>query len=96
MPLAELAKVRTDEGRNSILRTDQARRVVVSYQFADEILDSQPLLDAARAQVRTMVQDLVLPRRLHHRDRRGRNRRDLLLDDGNRGGADLHGPGLAL
>ena len=61
VPLAELAKVRTDEGRNSILRTDQARRVVVSYQFADEILDSQPLLDAARAQVRTMVQDLVLP-----------------------------------
>ena len=59
VPLAELAKVRTDEGRNSILRTDQARRVVVSYQFADEILDSQPLLDAARAQVRTM--DLVLP-----------------------------------
>ena len=61
VPLAELAKVRTDEGRNSILRTDQARRVVVSYQFTDEILDSQPLLDAARAQVRTMVQDLVLP-----------------------------------
>ena len=61
VPLAELAKVRTDEGRNSILRTDQARRVMVSYQFADEILDSQPLLNAARAQVRTMVQDLVLP-----------------------------------
>ncbi|MEE3258048.1 MAG: efflux RND transporter permease subunit, partial [Candidatus Latescibacterota bacterium] len=61
VPLAELAKVRTDEGRNNILRTDQARRVNLSYQFVDEILDSQPLLDGARELVRTLVQDLVLP-----------------------------------
>lgn len=61
VPLAELAKVRTDEGRNNILRTDQARRVNLSYQFVDEILDSQPLLDGARELVRAMVQDLVLP-----------------------------------
>jgi multidrug efflux pump subunit AcrB/ABC-type multidrug transport system ATPase subunit len=61
IPLSELAQVRTDEGRNNILRTDQARRVVISYQFADEILDSQPLLDGARELVRVMVQDLVLP-----------------------------------
>ncbi|MBT7420504.1 MAG: ATP-binding cassette domain-containing protein [Gemmatimonadetes bacterium] len=61
LPLAELAKVRVDEGRNNILRTDQARRVELSYQFLDEILDSQPLLDGARAMVRAIVQDLVLP-----------------------------------
>ena len=53
--------MRADEGRNNILRTDQARRVGLSYQFVDEILDSQPLLDGARAMVRAMVQDLVLP-----------------------------------
>ncbi len=61
MPLADLAKVRTDEGRNNILRTDQARRVVLSYQYVDEILDSQPLLDQAREIIREMAQDLVLP-----------------------------------
>ena len=60
-PLQELAKVRADEGRNNILRTDQARRVVLSYQFVDEVLDSQPLVDGAREMVRALVQDLVLP-----------------------------------
>ena len=61
VPLGVLAQVRTDEGRNNILRTDQARRVMLSYQFVDEILDSQPMLDAARDLVRALVQDLVLP-----------------------------------
>jgi len=61
VPLRDLARVRTDEGRTHILRTDQARRVQLTYQFVDEILDSQPLLDGARALVRTLVQDLVLP-----------------------------------
>jgi ABC-type multidrug transport system ATPase subunit len=61
VPIAELATIRTDEGRNNILRTNQARRVVLSYQFIDEMLDSQPLLDGARAVVRDVVQDLVLP-----------------------------------
>ncbi|MDP6702641.1 MAG: efflux RND transporter permease subunit, partial [Candidatus Latescibacteria bacterium] len=61
VPLGELAHVRSDEGRNNILRTDQSRRVNLSYQFADEIVESQPLLDAARELVRGMVQDLVLP-----------------------------------
>ena len=93
LPLAELAKVRADEGRNNILRTDQARRVVLSYQFVDEILDSQPLLDGAREMVRAMVQELVL--RIYHRDRRGRNGYGLLLDDGDRGNTDLYGAGLA-
>ena len=61
VPLEELARVRTDEGRGTIQRTDRARRVVVSYRFAAEILNSQPRLDAARGLVRDLVQDLVLP-----------------------------------
>ena len=59
--LDEVARVRTDEGRSSLLRTDQARRIVVSYQFPSEILDSQPRLDVARRSVRTTLQDMVLP-----------------------------------
>lgn len=61
VPLGTLARVRTDEGRNTILRTDRARRAVVSYSFSEEVLDSQPLLDAARQRIRLLVQDLVLP-----------------------------------
>ena len=60
-PIEEVARVRTDEGRNTILRTDQSRRVVVTYRFTTEVLDSQPLTDAARARVRTVVSDMVLP-----------------------------------
>ena len=59
--LGEVARVRADEGRGSILRTDQARRIGVSYRFNAEVLDSQPLLDGARGNVRLLVQDLVLP-----------------------------------
>ncbi len=59
--LDEVARVRTDEGRSSLLRTDQARRIVVSYRFPSEILDSQPRLDIARRVVRTTLQDMVLP-----------------------------------
>jgi multidrug efflux pump subunit AcrB/ABC-type multidrug transport system ATPase subunit len=60
-PVAELAQVRRDEGRASIMRTDRSRRVIVSYEFTDEILDSQPRLDQARNLVRDLVQTLVLP-----------------------------------
>ncbi len=61
VPLEEVARVRTDEGRGSVLRTDQSRRVMVSYRFTGEILDSQPRLDQARRLVRTLVSDMVLP-----------------------------------
>jgi len=60
-PMEEVSRVRTDEGRRSILRTDRTRRVVVSYNFLDEVLDSQPRLDAARRMVRVMAQNLYLP-----------------------------------
>ncbi len=60
-PMEEVSRVRTDEGRRSILRTDRTRRVVVSYNFLDEVLDSQPRLDAARRMVRAMALDLYLP-----------------------------------
>jgi len=59
--LGELASVRTDEGRATIQRTDQSRRAVVTYRFADEVTDSQPLLEEARGLVRQTVADLVLP-----------------------------------
>ncbi|MFH1567475.1 MAG: efflux RND transporter permease subunit [Gemmatimonadota bacterium] len=59
--LQEVAAVRTDEGRGTIQRTDQSRRVVVSYRFASEVLDSQPRLEAARQRVRQTAADLVLP-----------------------------------
>jgi len=61
VPLSEVSRVRTDEGRSSILRTDQSRRIVVSYQFPEEILDSQPRLDSARDIVEVTVQDMILP-----------------------------------
>ncbi|MCH7823702.1 MAG: efflux RND transporter permease subunit, partial [Acidobacteria bacterium] len=60
-PMEEVARVRTDEGRNTILRTDQSRRVVLTYRFIDEVLDSQPRIDAARAYVRLVINDMILP-----------------------------------
>ena len=60
-PIEEVARVRTDEGRNSILRTDQSRRVVVTYRFTDEVLDSQPRVDYGRSLVRIVTSDMVLP-----------------------------------
>ncbi len=59
--MEDVARVRTDEGRNTILRTDQSRRVVFTYRFTDDVLDSQPRIDAARALVRLVVNDMVLP-----------------------------------
>jgi len=59
--MEEVARVRTDEGRNTILRTDQSRRVVLTYRFTTEVLDSQPLTDAARGVVRLVINDMVLP-----------------------------------
>jgi len=59
--MEEVARVRTDEGRNTILRTDQSRRVVLTYRFTDEVLDSQPRIDAARAFTRLVINDMVLP-----------------------------------
>ena len=61
LPLSEVSHVRRDQGRSMILRTDQSRRVIVAYRFADEILASQPLLDAARAYVQDVVAEMVLP-----------------------------------
>ncbi|MDA0712014.1 MAG: efflux RND transporter permease subunit, partial [bacterium] len=61
VPLDEISHVRTDQGRSMILRTDQSRRAKVAYQFAAEVLDSQPALDAARQMVREVIQDMVLP-----------------------------------
>ena len=61
VPLDEVARVRTDEGRSSLLRTDQARRLVVSYRFPSEVLDSQPRLELARRVVRATLQDMALP-----------------------------------
>lgn len=61
LPLSEVSHVRRDQGRSMILRTDQSRRVIVSYRFAEEILASQPLLDAARAYVQDVVAEMVLP-----------------------------------
>ena len=61
IPLVEVSHVRRDQGRSMILRTDQSRRVIVSYNFADEILQSQPLLEASRAYVQDVVSDMVLP-----------------------------------
>ena len=60
-PIEEVARVRTDEGRNTILRTDQSRRVVLTYRFTEEVLDSQPRIDAARAYVRLVINDMILP-----------------------------------
>ncbi len=60
-PIEEVARVRTDEGRNSILRTDQSRRVIVTYRFTDEVLDSQPRVDYGRSLVRLVASDMVLP-----------------------------------
>ncbi len=61
IPLDEVSHVRRDQGRSMILRTDQSRRVIVSYQFADEILQSQPLLEASRLFVQDVVSEMVLP-----------------------------------
>ena len=60
-PLEEVARVRVSEGRRNILRTDQSRRVVVSYQFTSDVLDSQQRLDAAREATQMLIQDMVLP-----------------------------------
>ena len=60
-PIEEVARVRTDEGRNTILRTNQSRRVVLTYRFTSEVLASQPRVDAARDLVRLLVADMVLP-----------------------------------
>ena len=59
--MEEVARVRTDEGRNTILRTDQSRRVVFTYRFTAEVLDSQPRIDSARSLVRLVISDMVLP-----------------------------------
>ncbi len=61
IPLVEVSHVRRDQGRSMILRTDQSRRVIVSYRFAEEILQSQPLLEASRAYVQAVVSEMVLP-----------------------------------
>ena len=61
IPLVEVSHVRRDQGRSMILRTDQSRRVIVSYNFAEEILQSQPLLEASRAYVQAVVSEMVLP-----------------------------------
>ena len=61
MPIEEVARIRTDEGRNTILRTDQSRRVMLTYRFTAEVLDSQPRTDAARAYVRLVINDMILP-----------------------------------
>ena len=55
VPLEEVSYVRRDQGRSMILRTDQSRRVIVSYQFIDEIFESQPLLEDTRL----FIQDVV-------------------------------------
>ena len=61
IPLVEVSHVRRDQGRSMILRTNQSRRVIVSYRFADEILQSQPLLEASRDYVQAVVSEMVLP-----------------------------------
>ena len=61
VPLEEVSHVRRDQGRSMILRTDQSRRVIVSYQFIDEIFESQPLLEDTRLYVQDVVAGLVLP-----------------------------------
>ncbi len=60
-PLDELARVRTNEGRSTIVRTDQSRRISVQYRFTTDVSESQVLLDGARATVRSVVQDMVIP-----------------------------------
>ena len=60
-PLEELARVRTNEGRSTIVRTDQSRRIAVQYRFTTDVSESQVLLDAAREAVRAQVQDMVIP-----------------------------------
>lgn len=60
-PLEELARVRTNEGRSTIVRTDQSRRIAVQYRFNADVTESQVLLDAAREGVRASVQDMVIP-----------------------------------
>ena len=59
--MGELARLRIDEGRRSILRTNQARRVIVSYAFLEEVTGSQPRLDSARQLTRSVIQGLALP-----------------------------------
>ena len=61
VPLSEVARVRTNEGQSAIVRSDQSRRVVVQFRYRTEVNEQQPVLDAARNDVRRMVQDLVLP-----------------------------------
>ena len=60
-PLEELARVRTNEGRSTIVRTDQSRRISVQYRFTEDVAESQILLDAARESVRFLAQDMVIP-----------------------------------
>ncbi|MBE83482.1 MAG: hypothetical protein CME21_13050 [Gemmatimonadetes bacterium] len=60
-PLEELARVRTNEGRSTIIRTDQSRRISVQYRFTEDVAESQVLLDSARERVRAAVQDMVIP-----------------------------------
>lgn len=61
VPLGEVARVRTNEGQSAIVRSDQSRRVIVQYRYRPEVNEQQPVLDAARDNVRGMVHDLVLP-----------------------------------
>ena len=61
VPLADVARVRADEGRGIIQRTAQSRRVIVSYRFAAAVLESQPRLERTRHLVRAAVHDVVLP-----------------------------------
>jgi multidrug efflux pump subunit AcrB/ABC-type multidrug transport system ATPase subunit len=60
-PLAELARVRTNEGRSTIIRTDQSRRISVQYKFTEDVAESQVLLDSARETVRSILQGMVIP-----------------------------------
>ena len=61
MDMEELAKVVFSNGLGNIHRENQEKRVTVTYNFKEEIRSSKDLLDGARAEIGSLVEDLNIP-----------------------------------
>lgn len=59
--LREVADVRTDIGESNIVRFNQERQAQITYDFTDQTLQSQPLLERAEAQIAQLVETFRLP-----------------------------------
>jgi multidrug efflux pump subunit AcrB/ABC-type multidrug transport system ATPase subunit len=61
LTLDELSRIVMASGRGSIRRFNQEKQVEVVYQFLQEVNDSKPLLESARAEVDQIIGSLSFP-----------------------------------